>query len=380
MGLLALKPNAAEAVERLHALYERRAPDRIFASFDFPSPRALAAFAATHPEGECAYPDPAERAAFWEQALAERPRVDDDSLPAAYLNEMDQGLYGGVLGGDVRFNVNPQTGWISSMVPRLLRDWSELDRLRFTTDHPWFHAYLKQLDVFARAAHGRFGVHPFVLINGLNFVFELVGATDAYLALFDCPERVREAMELGFRVNAAVQDSFFERVPLFAGGTFDFACHWLPGRAVMESVDPFHMTSVACFEEWGRQAVERIFARYDGGEVHLHGNGRHLLEAVSSLRGLKAVMLGDDKGYPLSFDILPELRARAGDAPLVVGVNFAAFAEKLNRHELTGGVLDRLLNRSSPRPTGSDRRSPRRSRLAGSRRCGLRPGWIRRSA
>jgi hypothetical protein len=73
--------------------------------------------------------------------------------------------------------------------------------------------------------------------------------------------------------------------------------------------------------------------------LHLHGNGRHLLEAVCSLRGLKAVFLGDDRGFSPVFEILQELRARSRDVPLVVQVGFDAFRKKLDRHELSGGVF-----------------------------------------
>ena len=107
----------------------------------------------------------------------------------------------------------------------------------------------------------------------------------------------------------------------------------------MESVDPFHMTSVDYFEEWGRAATERIFARYDGGEIHIHANGRHLLEAVSSVKGLKASSLCDDTGFPSAFSILPDLQSRTGNVPLNVSVGFREFAEKLESHRLAGGVL-----------------------------------------
>ncbi len=73
---------------------------------------------------------------------------------------------------------------------------------------------------------------------------------------------------------------------------------WIPGRIVSESVDPFHMTSVDCLQEWGRGPVERIFRRFDGGVLHIHGNGRHLLPAVAEFEGLKAIFLGDDRGFP----------------------------------------------------------------------------------
>lgn len=339
MSDLVCKSNAEQVVERLRSLYEGRAVDQVFAAFIPPVGEALKEFRKTHREGPCDYPDPAERIAFWGRDLAEAPRVDDDSMPRVYLSEMDQGLYGGLLGGDVRFVCNTDTGWISSMVPPLLKDWSEFDRLRFDKAHPWFGRYLKQLRVFVDGARGRFGICPFVAISGLNFVYELVGATDTYTSLLDCPDTVRRAIDFGFEVNAAVQDAFFENVPLYHGGTFDFGCHWLPGRTVMESVDPFHMTSPAYFEEWGRGPLERIFARYDGGQIHLHGNGRHLLEVVVPVKGLKAIYLGDDKGFPPAFSVLDELRARAGDMPFVVNVGFEDFAEKLEGHRLTGGVL-----------------------------------------
>ena len=57
------------------------------------------------------------------------------------------------------------------------------------------------------------------------------------------------------------------------------------------------------------------------------------------MRGLKAMFLADDRGFPLAFDVLPELQARTGDMPLVVEADFDAFVEKLERHELCGGVL-----------------------------------------
>ena len=340
MDSLAYKANSKAVIERLRPFYERRTPDRIYATFGVPyTSRTLAAFRATHVDGECAYPDPAERIAFWDALLAERPQLEDDSLPMAYLTEMDQGLYGGVLGGDVRFVCNTQTGWISSMVPRLLEDWSEFERLSFDPASPWFQRYLQQVQVFQQSASGRFGIASLVCCDGVNFIFELLGATEAYLSLIEHPEMAQRALELAYQVAGAIQDAFFERMPLFEGGTFSLNFGWLPGRVVMESVDPFHMTSVAYFERWGREPLERMLARFDGGELHLHGNGRHLLEAVATVSGMKAVILGEDIGYPPAFSILNALRARASDVPLGVGVGYNEFYIGLCSHTLPGGVL-----------------------------------------
>ena len=338
---LAYKPTLDDVLPRLGRLYDRQAGDGIFAVLDVPS-RALAEFRAEYAEGYCPQPDPAQRIAFWDRLLAERAGVEDDSVPSAYVSEMDQGLYGGLLGGEVQFMAHPENGWISSMVAPLLGDFSEFDALRFDPAHPWFNRYLDYLETFVRGSAGKFGISHFILIDGLNFVFELLGATQTYLSLDERPEMVRRAIEFALDLNVAVQEAFFERTGDLRGGTCSNMVQWIPGRIVSESVDPFHMTSVDYLEQWGRGPIERIFEHFDGGVVHIHGNGRHLLGAVSSFRGLKAMFLGDDKGFPPAFDVLGELQSRTGDMPLVVETGYPRFVEQLARNGLPGGVLYRV--------------------------------------
>lgn len=133
-------------------------------------------------------------------------------------------------------------------------------------------------------------------------------------------------------------------VPLLEGGTFGNFAQWLPGRIVSESLAPFHMTSVAYFERWGREPAERILTTFDGGVLYIHGNGRHLLQAAATLRRLKAVLLLDDKGFPLAFDVQGKLKALVGNVPLAVSVDYPRFFERLQRHDLPGGVMYQVQN------------------------------------
>ena len=334
-------PNQPEVLRRLRCLYEDRDQDIILAAMQVPS-SALARFATQHPAGDSAYPDPAARARFWDEYLHERLALQDDSIPSAYLSEMDQGLYGGLIGGQVRFLADPGSGWISSMVPPILRDWSQLKRLSFDANHDWFRRYQHQLNVFVEAAQGKFGISHFILISGLNFVFELVGATQTYLDLVDHPEVIRRAIELGYELNIRVQDTFFEKAPLLEGGTCSNMVQWMPGRIVSESVDPFHMTSIDYFRRWGQENLERIFEHFDGGVLHLHANGRHLLDAVAGVRGLKAVYLVDEEKHPPAFADLRQFKQRAGRLPLVVDVDFGVFQSALAQGRLPGGVFYRV--------------------------------------
>jgi hypothetical protein len=340
---LCYKPSVAEVLPRLRLLYERRAGDRVFATMAVPSP-TLVEFGRQYPQPDCGYPDPAVRAQFWDRLFAERTAIEDDSLPCAYLSEFDQGLYGGLLGGEVRFLAHADVGWVSSMVPPLLKDWSQFDRLRFDASHRWWRRYRSQLDLFADRGRGKWGISHFVLIDSLNFVFELVGATQTYLSCEECPANVHRAIDFAYDLNVRVHREFFDVVPLFAGGTFSNFAQWIPGRIVSESLDPFHMTSVPYFERWGREPAERILGTFDGGVIHIHGNGRHLLAAAATLKGLKAILLLDDVGFPKAFDVLGDLKARIGDVPAAVFADYPSFVERLRRRELPGGVLYHVKN------------------------------------
>lgn len=335
---LAYCPDGHARIARLRSLYEDRVQDRIFAVMEVPR-TALARFAETHTAGYAERPALAGRTAFWDALLSEAAAVHDDYIPCAYLTEQDQGLYGGLVGGNVQYMADPANGWISSMVPPILNGWEGLDGLAMDTSGEAWRYYLESLAAFRKAAEGKFGISHFILIDSLNFVFELIGATRTYLEADENPGRVQQAIDFAYCLNARVQETFFDRVPLLEGGTCSNMAAWLPGRVVSESVDPFHMTSAKYFERWGREPIEHMFAAFDGGVVHLHGNGRHLLPAVSTLRGLKGICVKNDKGYAPAVRELPRLKPLAGDVPLIVEAEFPDFAEAFDRHGLAGGAL-----------------------------------------
>jgi hypothetical protein len=238
---------------------------------------------------------------------------------------------------------HPENGFISSMVPPIFESWSDLAKLAIDHQSGWHQFYLRELDTFRRGAEGRFGISHFILIDSLNFIFELFGASRTYLELFDNPEYVRQAVDFAYQLNADVQQTFFTAIPLLAGGTCSIMMEWLPGRIVCESVDPFHMTSVDYFDKWGREPAEQMLTAFDGGVLHIHGNGRHLLEAVSTLRGLKGILLGDDQHFPAAFSVIDALKAQTGDIPLVVQAGFRDFQAALAAHRLPGGILYKVL-------------------------------------
>lgn len=338
------KSNGNEVLQRLTTFIDRQANDQILAAFTPPSV-VMKDFQKKYPNAMLTeYPDPNERIRFWDTLYGERTRLEDDSIPAAYPSEFDQGLYGGLLGGDVRFLTQTtdgyvSSGWISSMIPPLLEDWSEFNQLHFDENHFWYDRFIKQLNIMVEEANGKFGISHLIVIDSLNFVYELVGATDTYMSLYDHPDMVHQAIDFGFDLNLKIHNTFFDIVETLDGGTCSWVVPWIPGRIVCESIDPFHMTSIDDFERWGREPVERFFSMYDGGVLHLHANGWHQLEAACTLKDLKAILMVNEKGYTPAMDMLGELRERAGDMPLSVMADYNTFMESLDKHSLCGGIF-----------------------------------------
>ena len=63
---------------------------------------------------------------------------------------------------------------------------------------------------------------------------------------------------------------------------------------------------------------------------------------------MKAILLGDDKGFVPALEALAELKRQSEDLPLVVHVEYPVFQEKLQRHELPGGVFYKVQNAPGP--------------------------------
>ena len=164
MESIGYKPGAGDVIGRLKSLYERKAGDRVFADFQIPS-LTMDQFRADHAEGYTSYPDPHERARFWDSLLKEKVLCEDDQIPSAYLSEFDQGLYGALIGGEIQFLNDPGTGWISSMVKPMIEDLTQFQLRPFEESHPWFSKYLHQLEVFSSVSENRFGLSHFILID-----------------------------------------------------------------------------------------------------------------------------------------------------------------------------------------------------------------------
>lgn len=327
------KQNYRQVISRLGDLYNQAGRDRIYAKLSIPNPY-LEDYARENTDGPVQRPDIAERARFWDEVLSIYTDLEDDSIPSSYLSELDQGLYAGLLGAPMHYIRHAGTGWISSMVKPFIDDLKEAETLSFDENAPLFRDYIEQMKIFKRQALGKFGVSHFICLDGVNFMYELRGATRSYYDLVDYPEQVRRILEFSTRLNIRVQNAYFATVGLFEGGTVSNVGQWLPGKVVSESVDAFHLASPELFEEWGQEVVQNLFDHFDGGIIHLHTNGHHLLPVIYKLRGLKCIVFLDEDFAAPCYRKLNELAALCGPVPMALRIPYEVFTAKLDSGEL----------------------------------------------
>ena len=335
---LIFKKNSSKTYQRLAELYNRQGINKIYAQMNIPS-STLIRYRESIPPGEVDSPRTEESIDFWVKFFEERKNIEDDSMPCCYLSEFDQGLYAGLVGGKIKYISFSYDGLISSMVKPFIKDLSSVMNLKFNPENQLFKEYIDKLGFFAEKARGNFGISHFILIDSLNFLFELRGATQSYLDAIENPELVRMVIDFAYRLNLQVQETFFQEIGQVNRGTFSTHVQWIEGKVISESVDPFHLTSVDFFEEWGKEPVERIFSHFDGGVIHLHSNGRHLLEKVSQLKGIKAIRLVDEPGNPPTISLLDTLHPKRDTVPLVISVPHPTFVSLLNENRLLGNVF-----------------------------------------
>ena len=331
------KKNYKEVIARLKDFYSGKCRDEIRVRMNIPNP-VLERMKREVKEGPVPCPDPEERADFWDRCLSVYADLKDDSIPCAYISEADQGLAGGMIGGEVRFMLDTKTGWVSSMVPPFAKSAADVRSYKIDLTNKWYRYYEAELAVFLKKSAGRFGISHWCSLDGLHLLSEMRGFTETFYTMIDDPETCRQIIDFAARLAFVLQDKFFETVGLLEGGTCSNMAGWLPGRCISESVDMYHLADARLFEEWGRRHIQEMINRFDGAVMHIHSNGHHLIEHIRSIKNLKAILLLDDDWSTPIYQEMDRLDPLRGDVPYCIAIPFEAFTDRLLKRELHTNV------------------------------------------
>lgn len=346
MSGLSWKRNADEIIERRRRFFRREMLDGVLVSLPvrIDVEDQWQAFQRRWPqygEGETrSYPSNEE---IFERSLIglrERGLVEDDDLPVLYSTlDAGEGIVGGMFSGNIRFIHRPR-GAAFSATQTVLPDYAGLSQLPDPMAGRWAQRLLEIQRYFAERTEGRFGQHPFLTMDALNFIAEIRGATQAYLDIYEYPEEMQALMEIGLDYNIRFQEAQSAITGGCAGGSFAQMAGWVPfPRAICMSVDAYVICDVSSYVEYGFDYQARLIEHFGHGIMHFHCNRIDLAAEVAKLPGLSMFQFGGDTRDDIpDVEHVPAMRKAVGDIPLMVCCSTEYFTTHLRDRTLLPNV------------------------------------------
>ena len=339
-----LKLNYQEAVERNKRFLKRQMMDGILFS----------ALVAQNP-----YAAPEERDTTWKDrpclAITDKEWVledchrkatiyldiDDDTIPEGYPTlHFGESVYVYLLGGEVRF-VGSEYHTCSGAKP-MITCVEDLDKLRDYKDNEYVRTFRKIAEYFAANTNSNFWLKYLITIDALNLAVELLGTTEAYIAVHDNEALLRKIMEFGCEYN-----EWFYRLQKAIYAENNKAA--LEDKELYElydktwySIDAYDICRPETYAKLGFEYQQELINRVGGGMLHTHGTGLlKLMPEIAKLKGLSMLQIGRDlySGEELAFEYVRQFREITGDTPLTTYISEQEFLEGIKNKTLPGGTL-----------------------------------------
>lgn len=305
------RPDIKQVVQRYRQLYASREPGSILIHVFVP------------PDGEAPYdlreyrlPDLAENARFVERYIAHREcflrgrlGVLDDYVPDIFIHH-GIGIHSAYLAGDIQFS--PDTSWSQPVI----RQWSDLEGIRFSEGNPWFQVLRQTAEIYAQRLRGQVGIATFYHYSPLDMANALRG-NDIFLDFYDAPQQVERLLDLCAEAIIALEDRLWPMVGDVEGGAPLWGS-WLPGHCLMMSEDVANLCKPSDYPRWAAPWTQRVIDHYDGAFIHNHALGMHDQPLIAKLRGLYVLQISEDPNCERPIDRLEELIASTGRVVLQV--------------------------------------------------------------
>ncbi|MBC7234282.1 MAG: hypothetical protein H5T69_00455 [Chloroflexi bacterium] len=297
---------------------------------------------------------------FWQRGHAERPltasprRLAEEHpvageghelTPVAVLRGIRAGLdeleqsYArhGVLDGDLFRCIAPPGAppWMPALLGcRLLRaspssrhlrieplagGWEALQKVEL--DVAWHEALLEGMELLAARFGGRYPIAAWHERGPVDMLAQALGEGEMALRVTDDPAEVRRVPERLTGLWVEVGREVLDRLPPFAGGTFQRYGLWAPGRLVAFTTDASALLSPGLYRELFLPFDRQIAAAFDHVLIHTHSASAQHYAAWAEIPGA-ALHITDDPVAPVSWQELLRICARLQETghPLLLQV------------------------------------------------------------
>jgi hypothetical protein len=105
-----------------------------------------------------------------------------------------------------------------------------------------------------------------------------------------------------------------------------------------QSVDAYSVCRRGVLRRFGMTQISRFVRTVGGGNLHIHQNGRHVIEEVVEIPGWREARFTDGGNWERTFDLRWEIRRRMKDIPIVIRCEREEFLDALRRRDLPGNT------------------------------------------
>ncbi len=187
----------------------------------------------------------------------------------------------------------------------MLDDLSDLDRIRFDPNNPWFRKLVDPTRALVERSRGRWPVTAGQLVLGpVDMLSQIRGQERFALDLYDSPELVTRLAEHCTDYVTDVVKAHYELIPSYFGGyagTNRF--FWAPGKLTESAEDLAFMTSPALHRKFIVPIHRRYGQRMPYQVVHLHSAQLHTVPNLLEVDEIAALQISPDFGE----DMIPHI-------------------------------------------------------------------------
>jgi hypothetical protein len=235
--------------------------------------------------------------------------VDDDWVP--FVNPS----YGIALNSVYYSGADVIPGEATTWVHPVLRDWSDLEKLKLDPENVWFRRISELNRRYVAMSDGDYTVQTFSHFAPMDMANALRGNA-LFTDFYDAPEQVH-----GLMIHCVDAILWLERaqrqiVGDVMGGTVIWGT-WMPGPVIFMSEDATDLCSAATYVEFARPYTEAISREIGGCYIHHHARGYHVHRAIAAVEGLRQLQISRDPNCGPPVEHIEDLYAWNGDIPLM---------------------------------------------------------------
>ena len=235
-----------------------------------------------------------------------------------YFPNLGPDVYAAFYGAPLHF------GEVTSWSTPVVRDWDDMDQLKFSWDNPYFRKLVELTRCALERCAGRFMVGYTDLHPGLDCAAAWRDPQQLCIDMIDSPEQVSRLAELAIADFEAIYDHFDSL--LKAAGQLSVSWMGIPsyGRMHIPSCDFANLISPAMFRQFGLPILEREVKTMTHNVFHVDGKrvARHL-DAILSVPEVHAIQwvqgVGDDQPIMQWAPLIQRLQARR--VPVIVDLS-----------------------------------------------------------